>query len=313
MKRGLVLSGGGAKGAYEVGVLKYLIEKGITDFAVISGTSIGAFNASLLVSFGINKQGVEKLVQVWKTLGTRKIYRIQPCLSAVANSGPARNTLKQHLNLNHIIKSPVKLLVCSTNLQTREETAFSNKDPRLKQKKELLIDMIISSMSIPVVFSPVKIGSFQFVDGGVGNNTPLINVIKEGCEEIYTVILGPKTDIASTKKYGTIPEIAWRAQDCIGVNSQKEDIQRANEISKSIESYSKAEEEVLGKITDPELKKNLARIFEQNRPFPDKKRLKIFYVQPKIKLPVETKDFNPAMNAEVIELGYHDARLQLPF
>ncbi len=63
-KLGLVLSGGGAKGAYQVGVLRYLAEQNIQPDAV-SGASIGSLNGSVLASAGNVQSAAETLEQVW--------------------------------------------------------------------------------------------------------------------------------------------------------------------------------------------------------------------------------------------------------
>lgn len=67
MKVGLVLSGGGAKGAYQVGVLKALLELG-TRIDMIAGASIGALNGAILASAPSLETGVERLDEVWKEL-----------------------------------------------------------------------------------------------------------------------------------------------------------------------------------------------------------------------------------------------------
>lgn len=67
MKVGLVLSGGGAKGAYQVGVLRALLELG-TRIDVVAGASIGALNAAILASAPSLETGVERLEEVWQTL-----------------------------------------------------------------------------------------------------------------------------------------------------------------------------------------------------------------------------------------------------
>ncbi|EKO3928003.1 patatin-like phospholipase family protein [Vibrio metschnikovii] len=70
IKVGLVLSGGGAKGAYQVGVIKALSELG-TEVHAVSGASIGALNGAILVSAGSLRQGAENLEQVWLTLANK--------------------------------------------------------------------------------------------------------------------------------------------------------------------------------------------------------------------------------------------------
>lgn len=67
MKVGLVLSGGGAKGAYQVGVLKALQELGTT-IDVVAGASIGALNGAVLVSAPSISEGIKRLEKLWLTL-----------------------------------------------------------------------------------------------------------------------------------------------------------------------------------------------------------------------------------------------------
>ena len=70
MKLGLVLSGGGAKGAYQVGVVKALVEMG-TQVDAVAGASIGALNAAILASSSSLKEGAERMEEIWITLANR--------------------------------------------------------------------------------------------------------------------------------------------------------------------------------------------------------------------------------------------------
>ncbi|MBE9196053.1 patatin-like phospholipase family protein [Synechocystis sp. LEGE 06083] len=71
---GLVLAGGGAKGAYQVGALTYLAELGLQPH-IIAGTSIGALNGAVLASYSSLKQGVNRLNQLWDHLAESPIIR----------------------------------------------------------------------------------------------------------------------------------------------------------------------------------------------------------------------------------------------
>ncbi|MCI1245349.1 MAG: patatin-like phospholipase family protein [Bacilli bacterium] len=68
MKRALVLCGGGSLGSYEVGAWRFLREKGLDDFDIVTGTSIGAINGALVVSGEF-----EKAEALWKTVEADKI------------------------------------------------------------------------------------------------------------------------------------------------------------------------------------------------------------------------------------------------
>src|SRR6185503_11283351 len=80
---GLVLSGGGARAAYQVGVLQAISEMLPADvpcpFQIICGTSAGAINATVLAAHSKNfHQGVRQLMAVWKNFHVRHVYRSDP-------------------------------------------------------------------------------------------------------------------------------------------------------------------------------------------------------------------------------------------
>ncbi|WP_353933072.1 patatin-like phospholipase family protein [Okeanomitos corallinicola TIOX110] len=71
---GLVLTGGGAKGAYQAGALKYIAEIGLVPH-IIAGTSIGALNGAVLSSYRPFSQAVQQLNEFWKELAEAEILR----------------------------------------------------------------------------------------------------------------------------------------------------------------------------------------------------------------------------------------------
>ncbi|WP_135550890.1 patatin-like phospholipase family protein [Paenibacillus cymbidii] len=72
---GLVLSGGGARGAYEVGVARYMKEHGLTP-AAYAGASIGALNAVFLATASSFEEGVNRMEEVWLTLEADDVLRV---------------------------------------------------------------------------------------------------------------------------------------------------------------------------------------------------------------------------------------------
>jgi NTE family protein len=89
-KVGLILTGGGARAAYQVGVLRALAEllppDVRTPFPIICGTSAGAINAAVLaVDAGDFRRGVRRLMAVWKNFRVHHVYRADPW-GAFANS-----------------------------------------------------------------------------------------------------------------------------------------------------------------------------------------------------------------------------------
>ncbi|MEA5536977.1 patatin-like phospholipase family protein [Crocosphaera sp. XPORK-15E] len=93
---GLVLVGGGAKGAYQAGALTYLAEIGFEP-QVIAGTSIGALNGAVLASHASFFQGVNALNQLWEDLGNAQI--IKPNIGGIArNLSYVSKTTIPHFN-----------------------------------------------------------------------------------------------------------------------------------------------------------------------------------------------------------------------
>ncbi|MEQ9325055.1 MAG: patatin-like phospholipase family protein [Polyangiaceae bacterium] len=78
---GLVLSGGGARGAYEVGVLKYIADSLphlLDRVSVITGTSVGAVNAMHLASYGLSRTAVNRLTDLWSHLKIDELIGVAP-------------------------------------------------------------------------------------------------------------------------------------------------------------------------------------------------------------------------------------------
>ena len=76
-RRALVLSGGGSKGAFEVGVLQRLMGDERTDYDLLCGTSVGAINAAYIAQtpLGQPREAAAKLRALWDTVTTEKVQR----------------------------------------------------------------------------------------------------------------------------------------------------------------------------------------------------------------------------------------------
>ena len=124
-KVGLVLSGGGAKGAYQVGVLKYMAENGMTIDA-IAGASIGALNGAVIASANNMQEASEHLNRLWQTLANESPLKVDKlavasylgyfCIMGSRRLSPvlavAGSVLRQHKpNRSVLDNSPVKRLI----------------------------------------------------------------------------------------------------------------------------------------------------------------------------------------------------------
>jgi len=189
MKRALILSGGGARGAFQVGVWNYLQEAG-WDPDLICGTSVGAINA---VAIG-SGMPLEKLMHIWKTLDRSKAYRrlllrflwfalfartFRPLMDTV----PLRNTITNAIDLEALRQSSRDILITTVNIRTNRINLFD--------QKTIDVDHVMASSALPGFFPWQTIDGQPHWDGGVMVNTPLFPALEQGAEEIIVVLLSP--------------------------------------------------------------------------------------------------------------------------
>src|SRR6185503_1202726 len=117
-KRALVLSGGGGRGAYHVGVYKYLEEHGLTPNVVV-GTSIGAVNGAMIVS-GLKAADLER---EWRSLTTDQIHRLRfnPLeyfeRPSLLDTRPWAETLERQISFHKVRTSPIAFRITATNVK----------------------------------------------------------------------------------------------------------------------------------------------------------------------------------------------------
>ena len=193
-KRALILSGGGARGAYQVGVWKYLVEQGWHP-DLICGSSVGALNATL----GACDYNPQDLIQLWKTIERRSVYRLslwQQIKYLFSRRGfvpfmdtePLQALLSQYFKVDTLRKSKIEVIITAVNIITAELRFFNN--------QEITIDHLMASSAIPILFPWHYIDNEPHWDGGVMMNTPLLPALERKAREIIVVLLSP---IGSTK------------------------------------------------------------------------------------------------------------------
>ncbi|MCB1340873.1 MAG: patatin-like phospholipase family protein [Pseudooceanicola sp.] len=200
----LVLQGGGALGAYQIGVYRALCESGIEPDWVI-GTSIGAINAALIAG---NKPAErhERMEEFWRrigagplrtaltaapgwgqaarnlmtlTTGVHSFFRPNPAAlfgplapvgaehAAWYSTAPLHDLLAELVDLDQLNTGGVRLTVGAANVRTAEMHYFDTKDSALDLRH------ILASGALPPAFPAVRIGEDLFWDGGVLSNTPV--------------------------------------------------------------------------------------------------------------------------------------------
>ncbi|MEG1636967.1 MAG: patatin-like phospholipase family protein [Cellulosilyticaceae bacterium] len=211
MKIGLVLSGGGGKGAYEVGVWTALQRLGLAEhIEVFSGTSIGAINAALFAQDDSDEMfrlwqevTIDKLIPLsklelmkkgigvaigGKVVQLSKKYMAQKMVEGAVSKDGAIEIIDKYLHLERIIANKKICYVTCTELPSLTAKYFRIND----YTPELGKEMIIASASLPHVYDCAVVLGTQYVDGGIVDNTPIKPVYEERCDMIIVVTLEPK-------------------------------------------------------------------------------------------------------------------------
>jgi NTE family protein len=173
---GLVLSGGGARGFAHLGVIEALNEAGIFP-DVISGASAGAL-AGVLYSDGYKPREILKIMNTTSML--RYIRPTMPRTGLLQISGITK-ILSCTLRAKTFQELKIHLFVSATDLNKGVAVYFSEGE---------LLNCIIASSSIPILFNPVVINNIQYVDGGVLDNMP-IKPIEGKCKLIIGSFVNP--------------------------------------------------------------------------------------------------------------------------
>lgn len=208
---GLVLSGGGARGAYQAGALRAVAERwGGPPFSVVVGSSIGAVNGAVVaegLEAGDLDAAVGRLEQAWRELGAvvrlnckallaaalRALRRgLSPDVLAAVRSllddAPVVQTLTRFLPARRRMGDyrRVELVVTATDLNAGRTVTFDRTTPEVP-----VLDAVLASAAYPLAFPSRPIRGHWHVDGGVFDNAPLGHAIRRGVDTVITIATTP--------------------------------------------------------------------------------------------------------------------------
>lgn len=189
-KTALVLSGGGAKGAFQIGAEKYAREVKGYQWDVIAGVSVGALNGAMLAM-----QKYDRLFEIWNTVDNDKIYTggfgvgsalkiwLRGARSFYGNE-PLYKLIVQEVEPD---KFRADLRIGAVSLQSGEYAVFKPGDARFAEA-------ILASTVMPIIWTPVDISPeyVSMVDGGVRNASPLGDVLDADPDEIVVINCGSR-------------------------------------------------------------------------------------------------------------------------
>ncbi len=223
----LVLSGGGARGAYQVGVLRGLVELGLLPepLDVLVGSSAGAINAAMIAAWADRPaEGIARLEKLWSELEPRQVFRTdlrslggigmrwvrdlsfggllrRVAPKALLDTAPLRELLEVTVPFGRLDEHVEQgrlgaLAVPATNLYTADGVVFVDTRPQVPlwrrgrwsvERTRLRPQHLMASSAIPIFFPSVEIEGRHFGDGCIRNTAPLSPAINLGADRIVAI------------------------------------------------------------------------------------------------------------------------------
>lgn len=229
-RAGLILTGGGARAAYQVGVLKALAEvchDSAWPFPIIVGTSAGAVSASILAANVTRwRASVGDIEQVWANFRVNQVFRsdasamlkaggrwlgslltggaVEPPRSLLDNS-PLRELLSHVTDFDAVRVNVSRgnlraLALCATSYFTARSVSFFEADTtvaewsraqRHGERVPLSLDYLMASLGIPFLFPPICLQGEYFGDGAMRQTAPLSPAIHLGADRLLVLGVRP--------------------------------------------------------------------------------------------------------------------------
>jgi NTE family protein len=220
----MILSGGGARGAYEVGVLWYIFDdlsrmRGAPPkLDILCGTSVGAINACYLAAH-LNDPvlGMRRLVHLWSELqitrvlgfGARQFVGIPRLLlgggegTGLFDVRPMAELVQREISWRALARALRRkqlraLTISTTEVATGRTVVFMQTAPdvdiprtapprTLFRNEHIGPHHALASAAIPLLFPPVRIDAELYLDGGLRQNTPIAPALRLGATHIFAI------------------------------------------------------------------------------------------------------------------------------
>lgn len=208
--RALVMSGGGAYGAFQAGVVATMRE----GYDAFCGVSVGAINAIGLAQFADWKKARETVLNLWKSISTKTIYK-RHCpfgmlhgfwTPSLKNSAPLKEFLEKHLDIEALRASGKKLRLGAVSMNTLEYKLFDETHPDI-------INAALASSAFPMMFSLPKFDGHTWIDGGIRTMTPLKSAIMLGADEIDVILTSNRIKKVDLPHPKNVKDVGMRVID----------------------------------------------------------------------------------------------------
>jgi len=230
-KTALVLSGGGGKGAFQVGAEKYLREELGYSWDVIAGVSVGALNGTMLAM-----EKYSRLEAIWKTICNNKVFsgkfniftflRLYYGALSIYSNDPLASIVEREVDPGKIVK---ELRIGTVSLNSGRYTVYGGDDPNIKRA-------VLASTVVPIVWPPQYVSSEcqMMVDGSLRRFSPIGDVLDTDPDEVVVINCWPKHPAALTDPPKNILDIALRALDISSSGIIYSDIHEFTHINENV-------------------------------------------------------------------------------
>lgn len=238
MKIGLALSGGGIRGIAHAGALKALEENNIK-IDIIGGTSSGSLVASLYALgyspyyiYIIFKKYADSLTKLNTSTIASGVGNFLINKKVNINGLKTGESIEETYNklafkkgINKISQIQMPLVIPTVDISNSSEYVFASKIPEVEDKEMYITDITVgkavrASSSFPLVFCPCEYENHLFIDGGAIDNTPALEIKKQGADKIISI----KFDSDTVTKESNIMDIVMKTVDIMGSKVSEESL-----------------------------------------------------------------------------------------
>ena len=270
--RALVLSGGGARGAYQAGALAYVAEHiPAADFSIYTGVSAGAINAAHLATATTSaERSAYALMNCWRELAASRVFHMRPVLqlAGLAEAGPRPRPslfdtapLRDYL-VDRLCGPTGRLDGLAENLERRRVRALAlttanysthqtvtwvqgcdiqawDRPNRVGRKTYLTVDHVMASAAPPLLFPAVEIDGAWYGDGGLRLLGPLAPALHLGADALFVISTRynrSEAEIAASfeQRYPTAAQMGGMIMNAIFLDVLEHDIATLERINQLV-------------------------------------------------------------------------------
>ncbi|HEY4274482.1 MAG TPA: patatin-like phospholipase family protein [Rhizomicrobium sp.] len=335
----LVLQGGGALGAYQAGVYQAMHEAGIEPDWV-SGVSIGAVNAALIAG-NVPEKRLQRLTAFWSRITDRTVWlhtpdgdifrqmrnatssfytmmlgqpgffapqKVNPWLSPAGarsatgyyDNAPLRETLLELVDFDLLNSKRCRFSVGAVNVASGNFIFFDN------AKHLIEPEHIMASGALPPAFSPVKIGSDYFWDGGIVSNTPLQHLLAQD-DDINSLVFQVDLFSAAGALPRTLQDVMSREKDIVYSSRTRQ----VTDMFKRLQRWKTRAYHALLKVPESELTDEERVMRDKLARLPALTVLQLIYQQKSYEGDAKDYEFSRTSMREHWESGHDDTKRTL--